>query len=298
MSRTHPIPAAVALGTALLVMTSTPALAQVDFTGTYRILWHWDITKRNPGTLPGDYTGLPLNDAARVRADSWMPSLWTLPEYQCVPHPSTYAERGFSGTNLKWWTQVDPRTQQIVAQRILGTVGEPERYIWMDGRPHPPEYAAHTWLGFSTGKWEGNTLVVETTHLKESYLERVGPQQSDRTVVIDNWTRHGDYLNEITIIYDPVYLTEPVVHSSAWVLDKRLEFVRHPCAPQETTVEVVRPPGVIPHMLPGKNDELIKYAITYGLPFEATRGYAEALYPEYLEKLKTMKPATKESKAP
>lgn len=70
--------------------------------------------------------------------------------------------------------------------------------------------------------------------LKDTYLERVGPAQSDRATVIENWRVHGDYLNEVTIIYDPVYLTEPVVHTSAWVRDKRIEFVRHPCAPQET----------------------------------------------------------------
>ena len=35
--------------------------------------------------------------------------------------------------------------------------------IWMDGRPHPPAWAPHTLCGFSTGKFVGNALVVETT---------------------------------------------------------------------------------------------------------------------------------------
>ena len=39
---------------------------------------------------------------------------------------------------------------------------EQEREIWMDGRPHPPDFAAHTWQGFSTGEWDGNVLVVKT----------------------------------------------------------------------------------------------------------------------------------------
>ena len=298
MSKTHSIPAGVALGAAMLATTSTSAVAQIDLTGSYRLLWHWDIDKRNIGTLQGDYTGLPLNDAARVRSDAWTPSLWTIPEYQCMPHPSTYAERGFSGVTLKVWNEVDPRTQQVVAVKVLGTVGEPERWIYLDGRPHPPEYAAHTWLGFSTGKWEGNTLAVTTTHLKETYLERDGPQQSDRAVVIDNWTRHGNYLLEVTIIHDPVYLTEDLIHSSAWILDNTLEFLRHPCAPQETTVEIVRPVGVIPHYVAGTNDQLTEFAIKHGLPFEATRGYAEAMYPDYLEKLKTMKPMGDASELP
>ncbi len=188
-----------------------PAVAQSDFTGKYRKLSHSDAAKRGSGPEIGDYTGLPLNDAARMRADSWEASLFTIPEYQCRPHTGPYSERGFSGTNIKWWAEIDPRTQTIVAWRTRAGFEEPERWIYMDGRPHPPDYAAHTWLGFSTGKWEGSTLVVKTTHLKEGYTERNGVAQSDRTVVTENWVRHGDYLNEITIIEDPVYLTEPLV---------------------------------------------------------------------------------------
>jgi len=38
--------------------------------------------------------------------------------------------------------------------------------IWMDGRPHPPEHAAHSWTGFSTGAWDGAMLTVKTRHVK------------------------------------------------------------------------------------------------------------------------------------
>jgi hypothetical protein len=271
-------------------MCGTLAPAQSDFTGKYRKLNHWDAAKRGGGPDIGDYTGLPLNDAARMRADSWEASEFTIPEHQCRPHTGPYFERGFSGT-----TEIDPRTQKIVAWRIRGGFEEPERWIYMDGRPHPPEYAAHTWFGFSTGKWEGSTLVVKTTHLKEGYTERNGVAQSDRTTVTENWVRHGDYLNQITIIEDPVYLTEPLVRSTAWVVDDKLEFYRSPCAPQEVVVEVLRTATQIPHILPGMNKSLAEFPIRYGIPYEAVRGHAEALYPEYLQKLKTLKPATKET---
>jgi len=281
----------------MLATTSTPASAQVDFTGRYRILNHWDVIKRVGGPEIGDYTGLPLNDAARLRADTWEASLWTIPEYQCRPHPSQYSERGFSGTQFKWWQDINPKTAEVIAEHTRGTFGEPERFIWMDGRPHPPEYATHTWLGFTTGKWEGNTLVVTTTHIKEGYVERNGIAQSDKAVVTENWTKHGPYLNVIETVEDPIYLTEPSVRSSVWIQDERVEFFRHPCAPQEVVVEVVRAKGKIPHILPGENNMLSEFPITHGMPYEATRGQAEALYPEYMEKIKAMKPATKTAPA-
>jgi len=64
---------------------------------------------------------------------------------------------------------VDDDTQQLIAYKIYraGAGGSDIRMIWMDGRPHPPEYAAHTWPGFSTGEWEGAMLTVHTTHIKE-----------------------------------------------------------------------------------------------------------------------------------
>ena len=49
----------------------------------------------------------------------------------------------------------------------------------------------------------------------------------------------------------------------------------------------------IPHILPGMNKGLTEFPIRYGIPYEAVRGHAEALYPEYQEKLKALKPATK-----
>jgi len=56
-----------------------------------------------------------------------------------------------------------------------------DRVIYMDGRPHPPEYAPHTWMGFSTGRWVGDMLEVRTTHIKSEWFRRNGIPNSDRT---------------------------------------------------------------------------------------------------------------------
>ena len=195
-----------------MLVTGSLAFAESDFTGKSRKLNHADAPTRGGGPEIGDYTGLPLNDAARMRADAWEASLFTIPEYQCRPHTGPYSERGFSGATVKWWAEIDPRTAKIVAWRERGGFEEPERWIYMDGRPHPPEYAAHTWFGFSTGKWEGSTLVVNTTHLKEGYTERNGVAQK-RSGVGDRelGTARRLFKLEITIIEDPVYLTELLV---------------------------------------------------------------------------------------
>src|SRR5262245_10311006 len=91
----------------VLLACTAPVFAQSDFTGKYRKVNHWDAVKRGAGPEIGDYTGMPLNDAARMRADSWEASLFTIPEYQCRPHTGPYSDRGFSGTILRWWTEID-----------------------------------------------------------------------------------------------------------------------------------------------------------------------------------------------
>jgi hypothetical protein len=160
----------------------------------------------------------------------------------------------------------------------------------MDGRPHPPEYGDHTWQGFSTAVWEGNMLTITTTHLKTNYLRRNGVPRSDKATLTEHWYRHGDYLTVVTVIDDPVFLTEPLVRSDNWFLDPGQAIGVFGC---EYAPEVPRPTGTVPHHLPGTNQFLDEFAKWYGLPYEATRGGAETLYPEYRAKLGAYKPPAK-----
>src|SRR5208283_3722617 len=45
-------------------------------------------------------------------------------------------------------------------------------------KPHPSEYAEHTWDGFSTGVVEGNQLTITTTHMKYGVIQRNGVASS------------------------------------------------------------------------------------------------------------------------
>ena len=90
-------------------------------------------------------------------------------------------------------------------------------------------------------------------------------------------------------INDPHYLTEPLVRTSDYVENKRQQIAPYPCQP---VTEIGRVTGVVPNHPLGTNAFLDEFARRWGVPFEATRGGAETMYPEYMDKVKAMpKPA-------
>jgi hypothetical protein len=157
---------------------------------------HEDLPERGAGPDIGDYLGLPINDAARRRADSWDTGKWTMIERQCEPHPADYAPRGPASMRIS--STLDPVSQDVVSWHTTLMWMLPRRTIYMDGRPHPSPYAQHGWQGFSTGEWEGDMLKVTTTHLKEGWLRRTGVPRSERATVIEYFIRHGDYLTLVS----------------------------------------------------------------------------------------------------
>src|SRR5437016_14344030 len=95
----------------LTTLASVPAFAQVDFSGGWPPLFYEDQPERVPGPELGDYLGLPINAAGRMRATTWSASLLTLPEWQCRPQSADYIWRGPS--NLRVSKEIDPVTRQI-----------------------------------------------------------------------------------------------------------------------------------------------------------------------------------------
>ena len=264
-----------------VLATAGPASAQVDFSGVWAPIMHEDSIERAAGPDIGDFLGLPINEAARQRAETWDASLLTLPEHQCKPHPSTYGFRGVG--NLRIWNDVDPETGQLVIVHTHIQWMEQKREIFMDGRPRPPDFAAHTWLGFSLGRWEGSVLVVETDHLKAGWIRRNGLMLSDRAHMTERFIRHGDLLTHVYIIEDPVYLTEPLIRTNGFRLTTQLANAPYPC---KEVVEVPREAGEVPHHLPGQNPYLSEFATKHHLPLEATRGGAETALPEFGKKIR------------
>jgi hypothetical protein len=275
------VPKPIVVAAILMAALAMPgrAFAQIDLSGVWAPIFHEDQPERVPGPDVGDYAGLPINDAARLKADTWDASLLTLPEHQCKPHPSTYGFRGVG--NLRITPDFDDATQRLVKINTQIQWMEQKREIWMDGRPHPPDYAAHTWQGFSTGRWEGPVLVVNTTHLKVGWMRRNGLALSDRATMEERFIRHGDLLTHVYMISDPVYLTEPLIKTNGFRLTPNGIVDPYPC---ESVDEVIRAKGVVPSHLPGTNQASEEYAANHHLSVEGVRGGAETALPEFAKR--------------
>lgn len=259
----------------LMLAASVPAFAQNDFAGEWAPVRNQDNAE-NPSL--GDYVGLPLSEAGFARAEAWDASIQSLPEWQCRPHGWAYIYRG--PTALRIWKDIDPYTREVTAFHVQWQQAA-ETPIYLDGRPEPPDYAPYTWMGFSTAKWEGDMLKITTTHMKEDYLRRNGVFVSDKAKATTYLSRHGEFLTWISIIHDPVYLTEPLVRSGEYRLTLGANFPPHPCTPADEGHEK----DVVPAHMPGTNPFVNDAAGKMHIPPEALRGGAASMYPEFREKV-------------
>jgi hypothetical protein len=85
------------------------------------------------------------------------------------------------------------------------------RRIYTDGRPHDSEQGP-LWMGDSIGKWEGDTLVVDTTNFNDkTLLDRVGRPHSDALHVVERMRRIDQNSLEIAFTID-----DPKAYTKSW----------------------------------------------------------------------------------
>jgi hypothetical protein len=97
---------------------------------------------------------------------------------------------------------------------MLIEVGHGVRQIHMDGKPPPPN-TPHTFNGYSVGHWEGDTLVVETTHRNaRTVIDQTNLSHGDKLKVTERFTKFTDKyggmnIRDVMTIEDPEYYTRP-----------------------------------------------------------------------------------------
>ncbi|HEY8518722.1 MAG TPA: DUF6152 family protein [Gammaproteobacteria bacterium] len=169
--------------------------ARAKANGIFRV---WGGVMGDPASFPMFKGGYPLNDAAKAVVAQW------------DPLDNELLRCGTKGTPL---IMITPAPIEFVrdGDRILMRIEEYDslRVIHMNPDAQPP--AEHTQFGFSRGRFEGETLVVETDHLKAQTFDPDGVPQSEQMRIVERFMPNPTYerLDYELTVYDPVYFTEP-----------------------------------------------------------------------------------------
>jgi hypothetical protein len=276
---------AIGIGPATLQGQQAPAPTSVELTGSWTMVNDEErLVRIDPGPELGNFTGFPLNAAGKQKARAWNSTIQAVAEHQARPHAGAYSMRG-PNPSPHIGEIIDPATRRLLAYTLTGLFENANRTIWLDGRSHPSDYAEHLWTGFSTGVWENGMLHVTTTHFKPQFMQRNGVPVSPSAVMHEYFIRHGDRMMLITQIDDPVYLEEPMIRTSTFRWNPNAREGGLPQVEIADEVPELRQ-GDVPHYPLGSRHP--QYADDNGLPFEATLGGKETLYPEYQDTLKRL----------
>jgi hypothetical protein len=119
------------------------------------------------------------------------------------------------------------------------------RMIYMDGRPHPADIAEYPqFMGHSIGRWEGETLVVDTVGIDErSWLDTAGHEHSDKLRLTERFTRKDADSIEWTVTFDdPVFFTKPWSLTRTFTRGKTTDrMMPYTCTENNKDVEHLRP---------------------------------------------------------
>jgi hypothetical protein len=106
---------------------------------------------------------------------------------------------------------------------------EEVRVVHLNGMGEPGEPSAN---GFSTGRFEGDTLVVETTNfIADKWGSHTGINSSEQKHLLERFTMSDDgmYLHAEITVTDPDYLTQPHTFTHRWVKLADREVIQAPC---------------------------------------------------------------------
>ena len=133
---------------------------------------------------------------------------------------------------------IDPYPLEIIQQDhqivLLYEYFHQVRRVYMDGR-EAPDYWPPSLAGYSTGYWEGETLVIRTTHLSPDNLMTGSGRPfsgDDRTYVIERYTRSEGVLTMTAEIHDPAYYAETYVMNGLWNFAPDGEIWEYECDPE------------------------------------------------------------------
>ncbi|HYR87146.1 MAG TPA: hypothetical protein VE422_23900 [Terriglobia bacterium] len=175
------------------------------------------ITSKERGLwLPLDRTDLgrrsTLAPVETIPFQPWAKALYDDRQiHELEPHTRCKA----SGVSRQFQTPygVDIVQMPDLKRIYIFDVGGPHtfRLIYMDGRPHPKDLRP-SFYGHSVGRWEGETLVVETVGYSEDFwLDRTGLPHTEKLRTVERFTR-----TDFNVMKYEVLIDDPNVYTRPW----------------------------------------------------------------------------------
>jgi hypothetical protein len=121
------------------------------------------------------------------------------------------------------------------------------RQIFMDGRAHPADLNP-TWYGHSVGRWEGDTLVIDTVGFNDKFwFDFRGHPHTDQLHTTERYTRKtlGTLVNEVTID-DPGAYSRPFTLTFTARLMPNGEIMEYICQENNQDVRHIKGPAIVP----------------------------------------------------
>jgi len=161
--------------------------------GIFRV---WSTIMSDPAAFPMFKGGYPLTDAGKAGLAKWN------------PRDNILLKCGTKGTPLIMISPL-PMEFRKDGDKIVMRIEEYDSVRTIHMNPKDSAPTAHTLFGFSRGRWEGTTLVVETDHIAAGYFDHLGAPQSDQIKTVERFTPDADYsrLDYTLTTTDPVNFT-------------------------------------------------------------------------------------------
>jgi hypothetical protein len=144
------------------------------------------------------------------------------PRASCLPDPFVY----YHAVDVARIVE----TPGLILVVYQGTTNSVHREIFTDGRKLPVD-PNPTWMGYSVGHWDGDTLVVDTTNFNGlTRLDTVGHPHSDQLHVTERFTRTdaGHLAYQVTLD-DPKTYTKPLTSNRTFTLRTDWEILEYSC---------------------------------------------------------------------
>ena len=134
-------------------------------------------------------------------------------QVRCLPLGPAYATSGDStGSEMMRIVQTPPLVLMLNPDLTY-------RQIWMDGRSLEPE-PNPSWMGYSVGRWDGDTLVVESAGFHAgTWLDRVGHPHTERLRMTERYLRPSFGVLEIEATF-----SDPTAYTRPWTVKVSAEY--------------------------------------------------------------------------